>query len=186
METIIVLNNINILNLMAEHNGFGINTDIFETNILNLAVVIGVLLYYGKGTLNDVINNRRESIVRNLQEAEIKFKEAENNLLLAKKNLDSAITKAEQIRNQGSSLAQQSALALLEGIEEDIKRIKLSNLSTLKLEEEKAVNEIYQKLNTMAIDQAVEKILKKLNSGFQKKIIAQNIEKLSLNILTSK
>lgn len=107
-------------------------------------------------------------------------------MLLAKKNLDSAITKAEQIRNQGSSLAQQSALALLEGIEEDIKRIKLSNLSTLKLEEEKAVNEIYQKLNTMAIDQAVEKILKKLNSGFQKKIIAQNIEKLSLNILTSK
>lgn len=27
---------------------FGINNDIFETNILNLSVVIGVLVYYGR------------------------------------------------------------------------------------------------------------------------------------------
>lgn len=47
-----MINNINILNLIAEHKGFGINTDIFETNILNLAIVIGVLLYYGKGTFS--------------------------------------------------------------------------------------------------------------------------------------
>jgi hypothetical protein len=28
--------------------GFGINTNLFETNILNLSVVIGALVYYGK------------------------------------------------------------------------------------------------------------------------------------------
>ena len=33
---------------VAEAEGFGINTDIFETNILNLSVVIGVLIYYGR------------------------------------------------------------------------------------------------------------------------------------------
>jgi F-type H+-transporting ATPase subunit b len=41
-----------MFNLLAEHNGFGINTDIFETNVLNLSVVIGVLIYYGKGTFS--------------------------------------------------------------------------------------------------------------------------------------
>lgn len=38
----------NFLFIISESEGFGINTDLFETNILNLAVVIGVLIYYGK------------------------------------------------------------------------------------------------------------------------------------------
>jgi F-type H+-transporting ATPase subunit b len=28
---------------------FGLNTNIIETNLINLAVVIGVLVYFGKG-----------------------------------------------------------------------------------------------------------------------------------------
>jgi F-type H+-transporting ATPase subunit b len=28
---------------------FGLNTNILETNLINLAVVIGVLVYFGKG-----------------------------------------------------------------------------------------------------------------------------------------
>lgn len=29
--------------------GFGLNTNILETNIINLSVVLGVLIYFGKG-----------------------------------------------------------------------------------------------------------------------------------------
>jgi F-type H+-transporting ATPase subunit b len=43
-----IFNNINLLGLISEREGFGINTDIFETNVLNLSVVIGVLIYYGR------------------------------------------------------------------------------------------------------------------------------------------
>ena len=46
------VNIINILGLVSEHEGFGINTDIFDTNILNLSVVIGVLVYYGRITFS--------------------------------------------------------------------------------------------------------------------------------------
>lgn len=38
----------NLLFSISHSEGFAINTDVFETNILNLAVVIGVLIYYGK------------------------------------------------------------------------------------------------------------------------------------------
>lgn len=37
-----------MLAFVSHSDGFGINTDIFETNILNLSVVIGVLVYYGR------------------------------------------------------------------------------------------------------------------------------------------
>ena len=42
------LSNIRIFTILSETKNFGINTDVFETNILNLAVVIGVLIYYGR------------------------------------------------------------------------------------------------------------------------------------------
>lgn len=45
-----VFNDINIISLFSEREGFGVNTDIFETNILNLSVVVGVLIYYGRIT----------------------------------------------------------------------------------------------------------------------------------------
>lgn len=40
--------NINLFSFLSEREGFGINTDLLDTNILNLSVVVGVLVYYGK------------------------------------------------------------------------------------------------------------------------------------------
>ena len=134
-------------------------------------------------SLGDSIKSRKETILKNLQDADNKLKEAEENLSFAKKNFESAKLKAEQIRNQGNLLSLQTTKALLEAVEEDIKRLKISNLAIIKLEEEKSINEICQKLNQFAMNEAIEKINKKINSSIQKKIISQNIEKLSNKIL---
>ena len=45
--------NINMLAFVSHSEGFGINTDVFETNILNLSVVIGVLVYYGRAAFTE-------------------------------------------------------------------------------------------------------------------------------------
>lgn len=34
---------------LSPAGGFGLNTNLLETNLINLAVVIGVLVYFGKG-----------------------------------------------------------------------------------------------------------------------------------------
>lgn len=47
-----IINTINVFTVISEIRGFGINTDIFETNILNLLVVIGVLVYYGRAAFS--------------------------------------------------------------------------------------------------------------------------------------
>lgn len=44
----IMYNIVNMFLFFSEEKGFGINTDVFETNILNLSVVIGILVYYGR------------------------------------------------------------------------------------------------------------------------------------------
>jgi len=46
------MNNSTIMTLWewwSPAGGFGFNTNLLETNIINLTVVIGVLIYFGKG-----------------------------------------------------------------------------------------------------------------------------------------
>nr|YP_009145466.1 ATPase subunit I [Monomorphina parapyrum]AKL78939.1 ATPase subunit I [Monomorphina parapyrum] len=176
--------NVNLFSIISESEGFGINTDIFETNVLNLSVVLGVLVYYGRIALGDLLTERKAIILKSLQEADNKFREAEENLSFAKKNFELAKAKSEEIRSQGLVLSSQTAKALLNNVDTDIKRLKATNLSSIKFEEEKSINEVCQKLSFSALSRAIDTLTKRLNSNLQKKIVLQNIEKLSTKILT--
>lgn len=172
---------INILNFISEESeGFGINTDIFETNVLNLAIVIGVLIYYGRSLLADIIKNRKESILKNLQEADSRFREASENLETAKIQFQEANIKSEQIKIQAFSIANQSSKKLIESVEDDIKRLKETTLSTIQFEEENSIKEVCQKLSELAFLKSVEILKQRLNSTIHKKIILHGTEKLSL------
>lgn len=177
-----IITNINSLFLISTEKGLSINTDIFETNIVNLSLVIGLLVYYGRTALIEAIKNHKNVILKNILEAENKFKEAEENLFAAKTNLEISKKKAEEIKKQGKQISQETLKNLLETVNEDIKRFKKINLSTIKLEEEKSINEICLKLTDLSLSTSIEKINKKLNSVYQKKIISQTIEKLSSKI----
>jgi len=48
----VILNDFNLFSLISESEGFQLNTDLFETNVLNLSVVVGVLVYYGKAAFS--------------------------------------------------------------------------------------------------------------------------------------
>jgi hypothetical protein len=45
---IYITNSINIITFLSNSEGFGINKDIFETNIINLTIVVGTVVYYGR------------------------------------------------------------------------------------------------------------------------------------------
>jgi len=69
---------------------------------------------------------------------------------------------------------------LITSTENDIKRLKETTLYIIKLEEEKCLAEVLNKLNDLAFTKAIEKIKQNLNSNIQKKIVFQNTEKLSV------
>ena len=88
------------------------------------------------------MTNRKTTILKNLEEAETRFQQAANNLSFAKEQLQKAKVKSEQIRNQGITIAKQTANKILTSVENDIKRLKETTLYTIKLEEEKCLTEV--------------------------------------------
>ena len=75
-------------------HGFGINTDIFETNIINLAAVIGIVVSFVGSNLTAILDDRKKTILNNLQEATQRALEAEEKLNQARLQLESAKKKS--------------------------------------------------------------------------------------------
>jgi len=71
---------------LGHSGGFALNTNILDTNIINLVVVLGVLFTVGGDALKATLANRKEAILSTMQEAEERAKQAQAQLEEAKKS----------------------------------------------------------------------------------------------------
>lgn len=70
--------------LSHENQTFGLNTDIFETNIINLALLISLVFYVGKDFLGSTLTTRQRLILDKIEEADKKINEADKRFLEAR------------------------------------------------------------------------------------------------------
>ena len=91
--------------LLASHGGFGLNFNPFETNIINLAIVIAGLVWFLRGFLGGILERRSSAILSELKDAEERLVAATAALATAQKELSEAQVRAETIRSEGQARA---------------------------------------------------------------------------------
>jgi len=89
-----------IFTLLAEEEGIGLNTDILETGLLNILALLGILIYTGKDFLGSLLDERKTTIVKGVQDAEDRLNEAQNRLSEAEKQLNQANLVISEIKNE--------------------------------------------------------------------------------------
>ena len=142
-------------------HGFGINTNIFETNIINLAAVIGVVISFVGSNLTAILDERKKTIVNNLEEANQRALEAAEKLTIAKTQLEAAKKKAKEIREEGVSRASQEINTVV--VQHDLRVGKLQEFKeeTLSFYQQKAFKEAY----LYVISRIMTRVRERLNSG---------------------
>lgn len=152
--------------------GFGINTNVLETNVLNLAVVIGVLFVLGKDVLTSLLDERKSKIVQSLDEVEARYLKAQAQLEQANAELSLAVDKAKEIQAQSAQTAAQTCVASGQRAEAEIVRLKGAKTSTIAVEKQKLVREMRTLLKESALSKAFT-TLKEERSGsaLQKRLI---------------
>ena len=159
--------------------GFGFNFDIIETNILNLAVVIGVVIYLGGDVLTSLLKDRKEKIFATLQSAQDRFLEAEQRVAEAKQKIEIAKTKAIDIRQQGKTTALQTTQTLFLRTEEEMKSLDETKKFTLGFEEEKAIGLVRQQVIVRSIERALSLLQTTMDGSVQRRLIETGISQLS-------
>lgn len=89
-----------IFTLLAEEEGFGLNSDILETGVINIVALVGILIYAGKDFLGSLLDERKTTIVKGVQDAEDRLNEAQKRLSEAEKQLNQANLVISEIRNE--------------------------------------------------------------------------------------
>jgi len=143
------------------HGGFGINTNIFETNLINLAAVIGIVVSFAGSNLNALLEDRRKTILSNLEEANQRAIEAQEKLQNAKVQLELSKKKAQEIREEGVSRASNEIQTVVSQ-----HQLRLANLEDFKNEtvqfyQQKAFKEAY----VYVVSRIMSRVRERLNTG---------------------
>nr|QWW92343.1 ATP synthase CF0 subunit I [Ptychanthus striatus] len=154
---------------------FGLNTNLLETNLINLGVVLGLLVYFGKGSLSNLLKNRKLTILNTIRDAEERYKDAAYKLNQAKNRLQQAKTKADDIRISGLSQMDREKKELIDSADGDSKRLEDSKNATIRFEKQRAIEQVRQQVSRLALERALETLKNRLNNELQLRMIDHNI-----------
>ena len=166
----------------AAEGGFGLNLDIFETNLVNLVILVGILFYFGRKVLSKILNERQANIATAIQEAEGRLKEASTALSQAQEQLKQSQAEAERIRQSAVENAQKAKEALLAKAVQDVERLKQTAAADLNTETERAIAQLRQRVATLALQKVEAQLKSGIADDAQQSLIDRSIAQLGGNV----
>nr|YP_009469790.1 ATP synthase CF0 subunit I [Fritillaria yuminensis]AVF91512.1 ATP synthase CF0 subunit I [Fritillaria yuminensis]QJE35988.1 ATP synthase CF0 subunit I [Fritillaria pallidiflora]UCU11486.1 ATP synthase CF0 subunit I [Fritillaria walujewii] len=157
---------------------FGFNTDILATNPINLSVVLGVLIFFGKGVLNDLLDNRKQRILSTIRNSSELRKGAIEQLERARARLRKVEIEADEYRMNGYSDIEREKVNLIKATSESLERLENYKNETLHFEQQRAINQVRQRVFQQALQRALGTLNSCLNNELHLRTISANINTL--------
>nr|YP_009527846.1 ATP synthase CF0 B subunit [Vitis berlandieri]YP_009534059.1 ATP synthase CF0 B subunit [Vitis palmata]AYI64495.1 ATP synthase CF0 B subunit [Vitis sp. Wen 12676]AYI68107.1 ATP synthase CF0 B subunit [Vitis acerifolia]AYI65503.1 ATP synthase CF0 B subunit [Vitis palmata]AYI67519.1 ATP synthase CF0 B subunit [Vitis berlandieri] len=155
--------------------GFGFNTDILATNPINLSVVLGVLIFFGKGVLSDLLDNRKQRILNTIRNSEELREGAIEQLEKARARLRKVEMEADQYRVNGYSEIEREKLNLINSTYNTLEQLENYKNETILFEQQRAINQVRQRVLQQALQGALGTINSCLNKELHLRTISANI-----------
>nr|YP_010203896.1 ATP synthase CF0 subunit I [Ardisia japonica]UAT97003.1 ATP synthase CF0 subunit I [Ardisia japonica] len=159
---------------------FGFNTDILATNPINLSVVLGVLIFFGKGVcasclLSDLLDNRKQRIFNTIRNSEELRGGAIEQLEKARARLRKVEMEADEFRVNGYFEIEREKLNLINSTYKTLKQLENYKNETIHFEQQRAINEVRQQVFQQALEGAIGTLNSCLNNELHLRTISANI-----------
>nr|QWE49847.1 ATP synthase CF0 subunit I [Grielum grandiflorum] len=154
---------------------FGFNTDILATNPINLSVVLGVLIFFGKGVLSDLLDNRKQRILNTIRNSEELREGAIEQLQKAQARLRKVEMEADQFRVNGYSEIEREKLNLINSTYKILEQLENYKNETIQFEQQRAINQVRQRVFQQALQGALGTLNSCLNNELHLRTISANI-----------
>ena len=173
-----------IFTLLAEHEGISLNTDILETGLINILALLAILIYTGRDFLGSLLEERKTTIVKGVQDAEDRLNEAQKRLTEAEKQLNQANLVISEIKNETIStkkvLLESDAFQAKKDLAVRFERA----LATFRSKERQIFLEIKQQIVSLVLQQTVSRVQETFKSKERAAaLINETINKLEGDLL---
>ncbi|CAN6868377.1 unnamed protein product [Brassica rapa subsp. narinosa] len=165
---------------------FGFNTDILATNPINLSVVFGVLIFFGKGvcnffllnnllSLNDLLDNRKQRILNTIRNSEELREGAIQQLENARARLRKVEMEADQFRVNGYSEIEREKVNLINSTSRTLKQLENYKNETILFEQQRTINQVRERVFQQALQGAIGTLNSCLSNELHLRTINANI-----------
>ena len=163
------------LAVASEHKGFGISSDIFQTNLINILIILALLIYVGRGFLGNILSQRLESIETAIKDAETRKLKAAAELADRQKKLAEVQVECDRLRLKAQTDAKTAGDAILATIASDIERLKVSAAQELATEQERVIMQLRQQVVQKSLVQVKAYFDRGLSDSTQQKLVDRSI-----------
>ena len=170
---------LNSFSTQISDGGVSLNFDIFEANLVNLALLDGGLFYLLSGALSESLSERQQKILGAIQESEEKLQEATVRLTEGETKLAQAQMVIESIQKDAETTAAQVKSSILTNGKTEIERLTATAKMQIGTIESRVRKQISDYVATLALQRITMQLEGKLNKGLQQQIIDRNISKLA-------
>jgi len=147
-----------IFTLIAEEEGISFNPDILGTGLVNIVLLVGILIYVGKDFLGSLLEERKTTIVQNVQDAEDRLSEAQKRLIEAQKQLNQAHVVISDIKSE--TLATKKIMLEADAFEarNDLKFRFERGIGAFKSKERQIFFEIKEQITALVLTRTVSRV----------------------------
>nr|YP_010031214.1 ATP synthase CF0 B subunit [Synsepalum dulcificum]QOV02346.1 ATP synthase CF0 B subunit [Synsepalum dulcificum] len=154
---------------------FGFNTDILATNPINLSLVFGGLIFFGKGVLSDLLDNRKQRILNTIRNSEELCGGAIEQLEKARARLRKVEMEADQFRVNGYSEIEREKLNFINSTYKTLEQLENYKNETIHFEQQRTINQVRQRVFQQALQGALGTLNSCLNNELHLRTISANI-----------
>ena len=173
-----------IFTLLANHENISLNTDILETGLINILVLIGILIFYSPTFLGSFLEERRTKIVDGVEDAENRLKEAQKRLTEVENKLNETYLVFKEIDYENESARIASAKLDASQAKKDVAIIFERALATIQSKERQIFLEIKQQMISIMLQKTVNRLQETFKSKKRATaLINETINKLEGDLL---
>lgn len=164
--------------LVLETENIGLNTDILETNVINILLLIILLFVVLKNFLQENLGARKNKILTDVENAEKRLADSNERYREAEKQWSQIQIIVEDIQNQAEQTKQNILKAKCTKAKEDISKKFSTATAVLRYREQKTFNDILKGVSEKALKKVINKLKAQLGKREQSAIVDSKLELL--------
>jgi len=166
------------LNGFSTQLAVSFNPDIFESNVINITILLGGIIYLGSNALSETLSERQQTIMGAIQEAEERLQQADIRLSESEKQLEQAQSVIESIKTDAEITARNVKSGILTDGKTEIERLTATAKAQLSAFEAKMRKKQQNYLARLVLEAVRLKLGELLNTKKQHQLIDLYISKL--------
>lgn len=163
---------------LANTESIELNLDIFETNIINLVVLLGGLFIILKNFFSELLGSRKAKIVLDIETAETSLNDSNKRYIEARKELSQINVVIEGILDQMEITKQSLVSEKVPQIKSELSKKFNVAIGIIRNREEKMFIDIIKQIYNKALSKVILKLKKQLGTVEQAAIIEKTIFEL--------